>query len=112
MHKRTVFIGSEWHEAEAFDDVTAHMAARVAQPFQDGYGKKRQPTSWKVNYMGREGQRSSHFYVDGKRVPYARFFALRGLALSVGRIDCFRTEIKGSQVRQYSVYIIPDGKEI
>ena len=54
MHKRTVFIGAEWHEAEAFEDVTARMAAEVAMPFRDGYGKKRQPTSWKVNYMGRD----------------------------------------------------------
>lgn len=67
--------------------------------------------TYNIMATGREGQRSSHFYVDGKRVSYARFFYLRGLALSKGRIDCFRTEIKGHQVRQYSVYTIPDGQE-
>lgn len=67
--------------------------------------------TYNIMATGREGQRSTRFYVDGKRVPYARFFALRGLALSVGRIDCFRTEVKGNRVRQYSVYTIPDDKE-
>ena len=68
--------------------------------------------TYSVMATGRDGQRSTHFYVDGKRVDYARFFYLRDLAQSQGRIDCFRTEIKGSQVRQYSVYTIPDGKDI
>ena len=54
MNKRKVFIGTEWEEAEAFVDVTARMAAEVARPFRSTYGKKRQPTSWKVNYMGRD----------------------------------------------------------
>ena len=54
MHKRTVFIGAEWEEAEAFEDVTARMAAEVVQPFRSTYGRKRQPTSWKVNYKGRD----------------------------------------------------------
>lgn len=54
MHKRTVFIGAEWEEAEAFEDITARMAADVVRPFSNTYGKKRQSTSWKVNYKGRD----------------------------------------------------------
>ena len=65
--------------------------------------------TYSIMTTGREGQKSTHFYVDGKRVDYARVFYLRDLAQSKGRIDCFRTEIKGGRVRQYSVYTIPDG---
>lgn len=74
MHKRTVFIGSEWHEAEAFEDVTAHMAARAVQPFYDGYGKKRQPTSWKVNYMGRDRR----IYCDALGNAGVRYIFVKG----------------------------------
>lgn len=68
-------------------------------------------TTYSIMTTGREGQRCTHFYVDGKRVPYTRFFELRGLALSVGKIDCFRTEIMGNRVRQYSAYTIPGEKQ-
>ena len=67
--------------------------------------------TYSIMTSGKEGQKITHFYVDGKRVDYARVFYLRDLAQSKGRIDCFRTEIKGGRVRQHSVYTIPDGYE-
>lgn len=79
MSKRTVFIGSEWQEAEAFEDVTARMAALAALPFHDGYGKKRQPTSWKVNYLGRDRR----IYCDAIGNAGATYIFVKGVKIFV-----------------------------
>lgn len=79
MHKRTVFIGAEREQAEAFEDVTARMAAEVAQPFHDGRGKKRQPTSWKVRYMGRDRR----IYSDARGYEAVEYIFIKGVKIFV-----------------------------
>lgn len=64
-----------------------------------------------INAMatGREGRGCTHFYIDGKRVPYDVYFNLRGEALHRGRIDGFRSEQNGGCIRHHSVFHIPEG---
>lgn len=79
MHRRTVFIGSEWEEVESFEDVTARMAAEVAMPFHNTHRKKRQPTSWKVNYMGRDRR----IYSDALGNAGVEYVLVRGVKVFV-----------------------------
>lgn len=65
--------------------------------------------TYEVMATGREGQGCTHFYIDGKHVPYHVYFNLRGVALHRGRIDSFRSEIKGGRIRRHSVFHIPEG---
>lgn len=65
MSTKTVLIGTptgkpggwaEYNEFTAHENITPKMAALAAMPFggADNYGRKKVPTSWTVNYMGRE----------------------------------------------------------
>lgn len=56
MHKKTVMVGPDYIEIAAVESVTPRMAALALLPFgaAGSYGKKKQPTSWVIPYMGRE----------------------------------------------------------
>lgn len=56
MSTKMVLVGPGYIEVEAVESVTPRMAALAALPFgaADSYGKKKQPTSWVIPYMGRE----------------------------------------------------------
>lgn len=64
--------------------------------------------SYSVMATGREGHRSTHFFIDGRRVPYEWYNQLRSKALSNGSIESMWTERVGGLVRQHSVYRIND----
>lgn len=53
-HTRVVHIGNDWDECVAEENVTAHMAAIAATPWGYDPRKTKVPTSWVVNYMGRQ----------------------------------------------------------
>ena len=50
---KTFVVGPEYVEVEAQECVTARMAALAAMPFHSNYGKKRVPTSYVIDYMGK-----------------------------------------------------------
>lgn len=54
MSTRTVMVGPDYIEVVAVESVTPLMAARMAMPFYHPRGNKKVPTSWVINYMGRE----------------------------------------------------------
>lgn len=47
--------------------------------------------TFSVMATGREGQKCTHFYVDGRRESFHYYDALRGKALANGRIECMWT---------------------
>ena len=53
MRNRNVFIGPDWVEAVAEENVTPLMAAKAAMPFYCEPRTKKVPTSWVVPYLGR-----------------------------------------------------------
>lgn len=64
--------------------------------------------TFSVMATGREGQKCTHFYVDGRRESFHYYDALRGKALANGSIECMWTEIIDGRIRHHSVFRIND----
>lgn len=65
---------------------------------------------YEIMTSGRPGQGAKFFYVDGVRVPYAKYEALRDAALRYGGIEIlWREQINGME-RKHCIFRIPETK--